>query len=299
MRPCGRQSAGADGVLAVRVPRECDNFVPAATAVDHHRPGDPGYGRPSEEFLSASSLGQTIKIIATTHGLPDGWGAWVAVLNAWVLGGEKVGEFLYGNWEGWTLPVAGKDYDRNPIAVRYIMDAAPAPVVLIAAADHCLAAAYRGECPGVSPAALMRWRAASRAAFQRRSVEAVLADVEKARHQLKNAPGVTLLACLGICDTGGACEACDTDRVMCAPRVITAQDMRGQSLHELPEAAAREGMAFLATVSEKDGREKVVLQAASSEQVRAFLEHWAPAQGLTDIYGDPSRGFAGGYVRKQ
>jgi len=25
---------------------------------------------------------------------------------------------------------------------------------------------------------------------------------------------------------------------------------------------------------------------------------WAPAQGLTDIYGDPARGFAGGYLQE-
>jgi hypothetical protein len=36
----------------------------------------------------------------------------------------------------------------------------PQRYVLAAAADHCLAAAYRGECPGVDPDALMRWRVA-------------------------------------------------------------------------------------------------------------------------------------------
>jgi hypothetical protein len=34
----------------------------------------------------------------------------------------------------------------------------PQRYVLAAAADHCLAAAYRGECHGVDPDALMRWR---------------------------------------------------------------------------------------------------------------------------------------------
>lgn len=32
----------------------------SVTAIDHHRPGDPGYGRPPAEFLPASSLGQLI-----------------------------------------------------------------------------------------------------------------------------------------------------------------------------------------------------------------------------------------------
>ena len=43
----------------------------------------------------------------------------------------------------------------------------PTPALrLVAAADHCLAAAYRGACPDVDPDALMRWRAETRAQFQ-------------------------------------------------------------------------------------------------------------------------------------
>jgi hypothetical protein len=40
---------------------------------------------------------------------------------------------------------------------------------------------------------------------------------------------------------------------------------------------------------------KVVLQAATAAQVRAFRA-WAEAQGWTDAYGDPARGFAGAYL---
>ena len=32
------------------------------------------------------------------------------------------------------------------------------------------------------------------------------------------------------------------------------------------------------------------------EQISAFMS-WGPSNGLTDIYGDPQRGFAGGYIR--
>jgi hypothetical protein len=31
--------------------------------IDHHRPGDPGYGRPPAEFLSASSIGQVLEVL--------------------------------------------------------------------------------------------------------------------------------------------------------------------------------------------------------------------------------------------
>lgn len=45
----------------------------------------------------------------------------------------------------------------------------------------------------------------------------------------------------------------------------------------------------------REGRIKVVCQSGSPEQIRAFMEAWAPANGLIDIYGDPARDFAGGY----
>src|SRR5690606_10920689 len=39
--------------------------IPArAVVIDHHRPGDPGYGRPPAEFLPASSIGQGIPPLA-------------------------------------------------------------------------------------------------------------------------------------------------------------------------------------------------------------------------------------------
>ena len=140
-----------------------------------------------------------------------------------------------------------------------------------AAADHCLAAAYRGECPGIDPDQLMRWRAESRAAFQNRSVDAILADIESAREAIAEAPRIII---------GGEPVA----------------DLRGHSVPELPEAAAREGIAVLATPPVRQGeRAKVVLQAASPEVLRAW-PRWAATHGILDTYGDPLRGFAGGYI---
>lgn len=143
----------------------------------------------------------------------------------------------------------------------------PRDVMYTAAADHCLEAAYRGRCPGIDPDALMAWRAESRATFQRRPVADVLADVEAARVRLRDALGDRQYA-----------------------------DLRGESIPELPEAACREGVAYLATQSDRDGRKKVVLGgAASPELVRSFM-NGEVVPGLTDYYGNPDRGFAGGYI---
>jgi hypothetical protein len=151
--------------------------------------------------------------------------------------------------------------------------APPRDILHIAAADHCLAAAYRGECPGVDPDELMRWRVRSRAAFQGRAVKEIVADIERSRKALRAAPIIEL-----------------------APGIL-ARDLRGRYVPELPEAAAREGVGFIAGGHPgPDGRVKVVCQG-SPEQIQAFIAAWGPQQGLRGIYGDPARGFAGGYAR--
>jgi len=119
----------------------------------------------------------------------------------------------------------------------------------------------------------MKWRLAVRASFQGRSPEDVIADVERARAALREAPQINLGA------------------------GVAVRDMRGIFVPELPEAAIRDGVAYLATVTDPEGRTKIVLGGHTTpETVRAFLSEWAPAQGLVETYGDPARGFAGGYL---
>jgi hypothetical protein len=183
--------------------------------VDHHRPGDPGYGKEPVDFMSASSLGQTLAL----------------------------------------LGLEPSEEQR-----------------LVAAADHCLAAAYQGRCPGVDPDRLMAWRAASRAAFQGRPVEDILRDVEAGRKALREAPELQI-----------------------APGVFV-KDLRGIKVPELPEASAREAVCFIADgLPDGEGRVKVVCQSGTPAQISAFMS-WAPTQGMVDVYGDPQRGFAGAYI---
>ena len=183
--------------------------------IDHHRPGDPGYGFHPSEFWKGSSLGQ----LHTALGIQK----------------EKLS-------------------------------------LIVAAADHCLAAAYRGECPGVNPDDLMAWRVESRAKFQKIPVEELLKRINTAREKLLCAPEV--------------------------PGWPGIRDMRRPDpVPELPEAAAREGIAFISGPLKdvrNPNREKYGLMNATPEQIRAFLEGKV-IHGLVDLYGDPERGFAGGY----
>jgi hypothetical protein len=239
-----------------------DHPAPVVIKVDHHRPGDPGYDRPPQEFLPASSLGQ-------------------------VLGLLHEGRWEYAEWrhcgQHWALTKLGL-----PFYFASSMDR------LIVAADHCLAAAYRGRCPGVNPDDLMRWRAETRATYQKRPVGAILADVAEARHVLLSA--ALCEQCKGAADfhrTTGDKPVCGSCGGLChLPQYV---DLRDRHIPELPEAACREGIPYITTVKDPDGREKVVLGAAPPELVRRFLAGEL-VPGLIDYYGSPERGLAGGYL---
>lgn len=78
----------------------------------------------------------------------------------------------------------------------------------------------------------------------------------------------------------------------------SVRDMRGfEAAPELPEAAARLGLAVMAEPKGRPGDpQKVNVLGGDPPTIRAWLA-WAEAQGLIDLYGDPARGFAGGYRR--
>lgn len=142
---------------------------------------------------------------------------------------------------------------------------------LTAAADHCLGAAYRGECPGIDPEALMRWHVAARAAYEKRPEAALLKDIATARQTLRDAAQVEL-----------------------APGIFAA-DVRARFVPELLLAAARDSQCCLSSVKARDGRTKIGCLVGSPAQVSAFMHEWAPAHHLVDVYGDSMRGFAGAY----
>lgn len=135
---------------------ECD--IPALhqtgvsiTRIDHHREGDPGYGLGPDQFLPASSIGQVIAAIGVNEFYRTHSDRWWITASAH---DDEEGRLakIYG--DGWAYhPDRGWRLGQGDTALY-----APADVILVAAADHCLAAAYRGECPGVDPDTLMQWR---------------------------------------------------------------------------------------------------------------------------------------------
>lgn len=136
---------------------------------------------------------------------------------------------------------------------------------VIAAADHCLMHAYQGRCPGVTADELRAWRTMSRAAARGLQEGELTAQIAQASVTLKGAERIEL---------GGVPVA---------------------FLEEVPpetaEASARDGVPYAYVQRRPDGTVKAGIQSAPPEAIQAWMDNC----GLKGIYGDPQRGFAGGY----
>jgi len=135
---------------------------------------------------------------------------------------------------------------------------------IIAAADHCPTQAYRGECPGVDPRELARWRTHSRAARRGISPEEMERAIEEAREVLLQAEKIEFAG----------------------QSIAWVGDRKG----EISEASARFALPFM-YAEKKGARKKLGIMGAAPE----VIERWMKECGLEDVYGDPIRGYAGGY----
>ncbi len=141
-------------------------------------------------------------------------------------------------------------------------------ILITAASDHCPAAAYRGECKGVDPEKLMRWRAENQARYRGGSTESIIRDIEAAQQKLRSAPVLSS----GVSDLGD------------------------DTISQLPEAALRLGMAYQAMVKEKSGQKKLVIGGHTTPDI---INRWMEEQAALgrEIYGSPVRGYAGAYIK--
>lgn len=136
---------------------------------------------------------------------------------------------------------------------------------IIAAADHCLMHAYQGRCPGVAVQELKLWRTRSRAAARGLNEEELSRQIAEAANVLQRAERIKL---------AGVDVAFVADVVP-----------------EVAEASAREGIPYAYVKKEPDGRNKAGILSAPPEAIQEWMDNC----GLHGVYGDPQRGFAGGY----
>jgi hypothetical protein len=246
---------------------------------DHHREGDVGFGRSPAAFLPASAIGQVLTLLREP--------------------GEALEchitlQFIYGKW--------------YRCGARWGAQEVSPDIVLTAAADHCLGAAYAGECPGVNPTALQEFRTVQRAALRNCTEDSVRKDMDRAVQALIAVPEIELVRNVSVADMRSVrhqrttSEAGDvwewvsfTNEPVGSHTDDNGTTVVSDVIPELPEAACSSGTPFLTQISDRDGRRKVVIQAAKPTHVKAFFV-WAKNNGLTDAYGDPARGFAGAYL---
>ena len=235
----GRRPVNADTAYRANIPPdalvcvECGPAPEGAVIIDHHRPGDPGYGVAPEEYLAGSSLGQTLRALGVEPEPDD---------------------------------------------------------LIIAAADHCLRAAYQGRCPGVEPDAVRTYRARQRARYLRGLSRGAPARAAVAAY-LRPGPGSqdAWVAALIECQAATASALRELPEVELGGHPV--RDARADVLPELPEVSAVEGIDVVYAVGVRRGvfgeAEIVAAWMAAAEQGQVLGE------SVVGVYGDPVRGYAG------
>jgi len=139
---------------------------------------------------------------------------------------------------------------------------------LLAAADHCLTAAYQGACPGVNPNELLFLRASWRARMSGRTLGDVIEGILQAATEVQRKYDP---------DRGESIFADPTD----VPR-------------DLAEGGAYAGRPIRYRELYPGGELKEMLKGAGPEHIERFMaEHRALGR---EVYGNPHRGYAGTYL---
>jgi hypothetical protein len=138
---------------------------------------------------------------------------------------------------------------------------------LLAAGDHCLTAAYQGECPGVDPGELLFLRAAWQAKMSGRTLTDVVEGILEAAKRVKRHHDGEF----------GESRFFDPTQV---PR-------------DLAEGAAYAGVPVRYRALLPDGVLKEMIKGAAPAHIERFMAEHAGAGRAT--YGNPYRGYAGAY----
>ncbi len=176
--------------------------------------------------------------------------------------GKSPEEFLEASSIGQVIRMLVRNGIEVPVTGR---------IRAVAAADHCLPAAYQGECPGVSPEQVLEVRLPELCLRHGMPEADVRAGIDAARALLASAPFVEI---------GAGNPVRDLRHYGVQPFVL--------------EAATMAGAHFLGHVDTRDP--KKIMLSAFVETVQCFLNGWAQHSGISGLYGDPGRGFAGGSV---
>lgn len=196
--------------------------------MDHHNPGDRGFGGKPEHYWESSSVGQIYNLLHF-------WGAHPLKLER-AFQGEK----------------------------RF----------LVAASDHCPGHAYRGHCPGIEVEELHLFRAETSAAFNKMTVDQWMEAVDNACCRLRN---------LMVIQTPHGEYAVAEEEIEMLNQASLILDMPVQ---------------YTVSGNARDPRTKTGILGGSPELISYWMDYAKSIDGLqlVGVYGDPARGYAGGYV---
>jgi hypothetical protein len=139
---------------------------------------------------------------------------------------------------------------------------------LLAAADHCLTAAYQGECPGIDVNELFFLRASWRAKMSGRSLGDVMEGVIHAAKQVRR-----------------KFDSEYGESVFLDPTEIPP---------DLAEGAAYAGKPVRYREFSREGELKEMIKGARPDHIARFME--AHREAGRPVYGNPYRGYAGAYL---
>lgn len=173
-------------------------------------------------------------------------------------------------WEGSSIGQLYRLLMANGSHPAFLDSVFGADKYLIAASDHCPAAAYKGLCAGIEPDELASYRAVRNAEFLKMSVEEYIDGLNNS---------IELAKALPVKELGGE-----------------VYSVANEPIDYLNEVSLRLGIAveYVMPGSQRDPRTKVGLLGGSPSLTAAWMEH--KKDSLVGIYGSPARGYAGGYL---
>ncbi len=145
----------------------------------------------------------------------------------------------------------------------------PVELAYVAALDHNPGAVYQGKVPGLNPGKAVAFRNELRAKFKGITVAELNKLMYRARAMMRNAPVV---------DIAGK----------------PVLDLRGMKVPDSHEVSAQDGVAVMYSLMDRSGRRKEGIIGASEDVIDVWMSV-AEQSGLSDMYGAPARGYAGGY----
>lgn len=186
---------------------------------------------------------------------------------------------------GYGLP-PNRYWEASSIGQLYRLleiTAIPHEDLVLAAMDHCPAAAIAGQCPSVSAQEVLDRKIDELSKWLKQPIDLIRIRILECETLIKDLPTIVL-----------------AEQQVKDGRAVVYGAASDLNLRCASIAALHMGVAILFR-QKYDGREEWSLQGhCTPECIIEFKNVWGPAQGLSpsSIYGVPSRGYAGGHIRQ-